>query len=677
MKKLSALSFIFLILSSLAFAQDSDGKSKISYKTWTMIGLQSKFSTQSENDPSKKGLDIDSVSFGAVSYNKFEGRFLPECPVFIELCLAETQLDDTLSPDVQPIYLMQRDKDGNYSVEIEDGLKDFAKNIFSNTVSYSAQSTDNSQSDKKGPGTAPYLGHIKFGINTPFVNFVSGFNYAKPDLRQPVLWKTVDNSWDAGYQHTGGFNQFSLGNGIISLLKEKTGFEFSAGFSPNKSADRKGSLYGHYGWLGMKKDEFVIDFQSNGMYDNGHLFYDSVEQDLVLGAKDSFYIGRGKLSIAGQGLLSLHQKYADNSENSDLTQTADYFGYSTDVFYRTKSFEGIKNLAGQVRAEYSTASFLVNASYRLRGMQASMLYVRENTDDGTFDLSEQLGVLNSQNIDLYGRVYLMNRRLNLSLAAGAKIPLEDLSSDSEFNKTNYWAASGVAGWYPGRCASKMEPLYTQTGGAEFKFIPEAKYEIPNTKITVGAYGIMNLRAYRYDKDENGEEIDSYQENKYASSDSVFRLNKAGANLSIKDINSIVQKLEFFYGLDNANSVRLFNTLVSQVELAGNIKVAAGVGLKTIKSTDAADSYDSDYNNPLAFSVGVAKKLRIANAPTVYAQFVYNMDSFKKFGEGQDNLALDRSNVSERWDKGSAAGTVDAVDYYDGKAAVRAGIRWDI
>ena len=85
MKKLSALSFIFLILSSLAFAQDSDGKSKISYKTWTMIGLQSKFSTQSENDPSKKGLDIDSVSFGAVSYNKFEGRFLPECPVFIEL----------------------------------------------------------------------------------------------------------------------------------------------------------------------------------------------------------------------------------------------------------------------------------------------------------------------------------------------------------------------------------------------------------------------------------------------------------------------------------------------------------------------------------------------------------------------------------------------------------------
>ena len=62
---------------------------------------------------------------------------------------------------------------------------------------------------------------------------------------------------------------------------------------------------------------------------------------------------------------------------------------------------------------------------------------------------------------------------------------------------------------------------------------------------------------------------------------------------------------------------------------------------------------------------------------MYAQFVYNMDLFKKFGEGQDNLALERSNVSERWDKGSAAGTVDAVDYYDGKAAVRAGIRWDI
>ena len=54
-----------------------------------------------------------------------------------------------------------------------------------------------------------------------------------------------------------------------------------------------------------------------------------------------------------------------------------------------------------------------------------------------------------------------------------------------------------------------------------------------------------------------------------------------------------------------------------------------------------------------------------------------MDAFKKFGEGQEGLSLDRANISERWDKGAAVGTVDAVDYYDGKAAVRCGIRWEI
>ncbi|MCR5402042.1 MAG: hypothetical protein K6E78_10680 [Treponema sp.] len=55
-----------------------------------------------------------------------------------------------------------------------------------------------------------------------------------------------------------------------------------------------------------------------------------------------------------------------------------------------------------------------------------------------------------------------------------------------------------------------------------------------------------------------------------------------------------------------------------------------------------------------------------------------MDGFKRFGEGQDNLALDRANVSSRWDKGSTGdGTLNAVNYFDGKAAVRAGIRWEI
>ena len=63
-------------------------------------------------------------------------------------------------------------------------------------------------------------------------------------------------------------------------------------------------------------------------------------------------------------------------------------------------------------------------------------------------------------------------------------------------------------------------------------------------------------------------------------------------------------------------------------------------------------------------------------PTVYAQFVYNMDPFKHFGDGQDALNLNRSNVNGSWEKESA-GKIDAVDWYDGRAAMRVGIRWDI
>lgn len=678
MKKIYSLSFILLFLSAFSFAEVPDLKGKISFNSWTMIGLQSKFSTQSENDPSKKGFDIDNVSFGFVSYNKLWGNFIPQSPFFVEICLAETQLDDTLSPDVPPIYLMKIDADGNDIVELEDGLKEFAKNLAANTIAYTAQSEDNSEREQKGPGTASYLGHLKFGFNTPYINYVAGFNYAKPDLRQAVLWKTVDNSWDAGYQHVGGFNQFSMGDKLTAIIEQKTGIQFSAGFAPNKSADRKGTLFGHYGWIGARKNNLVIDFQTNGMYADGDLFYNSVEQDFILGAKDAFNLAGGKLTVAGQGLLALHQKSADNTESSDLTETADYFGYSTDVFYRSGSFKGIKNIAAQVKAGYSNDTFNVDASYRLRGMQASMLYVRENTDDGTFDLSEQLGVLNSQNIDFNGNVLLLNKNLNLSLGTNITLPLEDLSDDEDFNKTNYWAASGVAGWYPNRCGSKMEPLYLQTSGAEFTFVPSASYKISGTIFSVGAYGIMNYRSYRYDKDENGNRIDADEENEYAASDSKFLLKKAGLSFAICDIGRTLRNVNFWYGLDNSNSVRLFNTLVAQIEFRGDWNVSAGLGLKTVKYVDAADSYDSDYNNPFAFAVGVSKKFKALKAPVVYAQFVYNMDSFKKFGEGQYNLALDRSNLSSRWDKGSAgSGTVDAVDYYDGKAAIRAGICWDI
>ena len=54
-----------------------------------------------------------------------------------------------------------------------------------------------------------------------------------------------------------------------------------------------------------------------------------------------------------------------------------------------------------------------------------------------------------------------------------------------------------------------------------------------------------------------------------------------------------------------------------------------------------------------------------------------MDPFKHFGDGQDALNMDRSTVNGSWAKESKYGDIDPVDWYDGRAAMRVGIRWDI
>ena len=175
--------------------------------------------------------------------------------------------------------------------------------------------------------------------------------------------------------------------------------------------------------------------------------------------------------------------------------------------------------------------------------------------------------------------------------------------------------------------------------------------------------------------------DSHQNaNEYGASDSPFLFKLAGLSASIKPDSDVIKGVNLYYGFDNSNSVRLFNTLVGQVKFPSNVTATVGFGLKTLKSTDAkkASEYEEDsaINNPFAFAVGVAKQFQALKKPTVYAQFVFNNDPFKHFGDGQDNLNLDRANVNGSVEK-EGVGAIDPVDWYDGRAAVRVGIRWDI
>ena len=645
-------------------------KAKINFISWSMIGVQAGYKTQGASDATKKGLDLDNVSVGFKSYNKFAGNFLPNCPLYIEIALAESDLEN-YDGNQKINYLYQKNAYDVVTVDFADGIRNFLSGIFADPVHYLAQSTDNSVSENgttiPGPGSRPFLGHLKFGFNTPYVNFLTGFNYAKPDVRQAITWKTVTGNWDAGYNHVGGFNVFSLGSKAAATLEEATGLVWDVGFAPNKTADRKGTKYGYWGWAGVKNDTFAIDFQTNGMYDGEYLFTDPVEHDFIIGAKmPQIEVGDGKLNWALQALLATHQKEFLNGKSDNAI---DYFGYSTDIWYRTANMDNFaEKLAANVQVGYKAETFGVNLEYRMRGAQASMLYVRENHDDATFDLSDELGVANEQRIAFNGFVNC-GEAATIDLGVKAKMPLIKYEANDELVVQSKAARPS---WYNGRFDDNQALLYNgENGGVELFFEPAVTVKLSDN-ISLNAYGDMKFKSYSY-----MDGIDKDTANKYAASDSPFLFKKGGISATIGFDNDFFKSVNVFAGVDNGNAIRMMETLIGQANFANDFVATLAFGVKHYKETDAKKGItDEGINNPFAFAVGVSKRFKAMKKPTVYAQFVYNMDPFKHFGDGQDQLNLDRANVKGSVEK-EGAGNIDAVNWYDGRAAVRVGVRWDI
>ena len=657
-----------VIADMLGGDDNGAAKAKINFVSWSMFGMQGNYITQSTNDPSKKGFDLDSVNIGAKSYNKFVGNFLPNCPVYIEIALAETDLEDYSGEGkVRQIY--KKNVDGTEAISWADGLKGLVNGLIAEPVSYLARTTDN-KGGPAGPGTNPFLGHLKFGFNTPYINFMTGFNYAKPDVRDAITWTTICSGWDAGYEHVGGFNQFSLGNKAVAALEEATGVTFDIGFAPNKTADRKGKKYGYWGWVDAKFNDWVIDFQSNGMYD-GLMFDKPVEHDFILGAKNKFNTDAGQLSVALQGLIATHQMSTADILAAGASSMPDYFGYSTDTWYRSTEFNGLQNLAANARVGFKADTWSVNAEYRMRGMQASMLYLRENHDDGTFDLSSTLGVLNSQRIALDGTVNLMDDALNLNLGVTAEMPLSEIKAGDE--AYDVWNSQLQGWWISRRFIDEDCPIFDRKGGVELTFKPAVTYTMDVDSMTFGAYADMNLAAYQW-----SDGIDAAEANKYACSDSPFRVKVLGASFSMKpEYSDLIKGINVYLGQDMSDTDRMFTTAIGKLSLKDDWTINAAVGFKYENTLAANNAFNADTNNPFAFAVGASKQFKAMKKPTVYAQFVYNMDPFKHFGDGQDALNMNRSNVNGSWAKEGTRGTIDAVDWYDGRAAMRVGIRWDI
>ena len=65
-----------------------------------------------------------------------------------------------------------------------------------------------------------------------------------------------------------------------------------------------------------------------------------------------------------------------------------------------------------------------------------------------------------------------------------------------------------------------------------------------------------------------------------------------------------------------------------------------------------------------FFVGANMKLNIPQKPVLYTQFVWNMDPYKGFGDGQDFINYDGYTIDS------------GVENYAGAGAFRVALRWD-
>lgn len=652
-------------------------KSGIKFISWTMLGTQSNFKTQGAVDKTKKGFDFDSQSVGLKSYNKLTGNALPGVPFYVEIALAEREIED-YTGEKKVTYVAKKTASNDWEIDPVDGLKQLGSDLLSNPVAYLANTNDNTAASA-GPGSNPFLGHLKFGFDTAWVKYYTGFNYAKMEVRQPVIWKTVDGNWDAGYNHVGGFASFSTGDKINNLFAD-SGVTLDAGFIPNKTADRKGTKYGYIGWLGasMLNGDVVVDLQSNGAYDGTLIFDDPVEHDFIVGAKAKFAdLG---LKVAAQALFATHQKSNTDLEKDGASSVADWSGFSTDIWYRNTE-NGLQNLAGNVQLSYEDSDKVWGAGveYRMRGAQASLLYVRQNHDDGTFDLSNMLGVANSQRVAVNGYYNNEDIGLNIGLNASVEMPLEKIGMTDEVG--NGWVdESKKVDWYNDRFSGNYEPLYGIESGMEVAVTPTVAYTLDDMTFT--AYGDLYYKNYKVDKNyKAGEKEPHLISEKYGCSDNEFAFKRAGLTFNWKNIGDVVKALDVNYGYDDSNDKRMFNTLVGQVTLPMSMKASVAFGLRTVKSTEAGKSFVEEENNPFAFAVGFSKQFTKLAKPTFYTQFCYNMDPYKHFGDGQDQLNLDRANVNgshqKEGKKVDGAGCIDPVDWYDGRGAFRVGIRWDI
>ncbi len=606
-------------LDAIAGGGDSAApKAGIKFQTWSNLGLQATFDAYDKGDDGKYDGDFKpaAVGLGAKSYWKFGGSIIPHVPVYVEVALAELEPDNEGNVGYSNLYKRN-------SLDLGDGMKNFLTDLFFDPIYWFG-----------GQASAKtYLGHFKSGIETGWVDWTTGYKYAKLPPHKNVNWDTVDQEWEAGYSEVGGYNQFASGAMFNEWLKNLTdgNVDLNLVFAPNRSADRAGNRYGVYSYANATLfGNHYIDVQYNGAYGTefDKVLDEIYENDIIFGYKGSF----GPLTFKGNYLLNL---YGSQEVTVGGTKYKSFFNpASSDVGAVNDDVDDKQdNMAANVNLTFSNDFVTAMVGYRFRGAQANMMYIEQGSDDHDH-LQDNLGYLNRQ------RFFAdINVNPTEALSIGVVPYLETkFNKDVDSNDKNH------------NFKNKDTMLLVVRPKVGFKI---------SDNMAIDGYGEVSYISEDEDKFVRGSETENF----------VF--NEAGLKFAATFEDSPLAKLDVIYGYDgNTDEVKYaMHSLLAEAGLSNGWNLQAGVGIRTHYAD--VDDFDKTGVLPAGFALGTNKQICKKYSTTFIAQFLYGFNPYNDFGDKWCNFKLDDYII----DRDIITGEGKVSSLYN-KAAVRVGLSFD-
>lgn len=335
--------------------KEKEYKSKFNFGMYTIMGSMSEFSTQGVVNKSEKGLETDYTGIYAKSYLKMGGTIVPDVKAWFEI----KGFDATQT-------LWAQDSRGIVSPELEDGVSSAITGMLVNPINY------------LGSGNNPELNSTKLGIESKYVEWETGYGYAKPQGRNVILWETL-NARDAN----DGYMRFDLGKELKKVGK----FNIEANFTPNIMTGN----YGLFSWMNLSSGKTTFDFQydmkSAATDDLSGIFDKLYHQDFIVGAKTNV---KG-IDIKAQSLINYFSETDFDAEDHiagqvQLSKKGIILGYNY-------TGSGVEMLFGNndshINIKGSHIGY-VNYSYnKIRGMKLgtdfSYTYIEDTGNDDQHD----------------------------------------------------------------------------------------------------------------------------------------------------------------------------------------------------------------------------------------------------------------------------------------------------